>query len=103
MFYIALLAMHFWGATHSSETSSISARKLFWGESSMYFYVGVIVIGIIVPLIVTLIAWVNGAEKMGGAILLLRFICVFIGDLMMRYNIMKGGLYTPLIPGSTMK
>jgi formate-dependent nitrite reductase membrane component NrfD len=66
-------------------------------DSAVSFYIGVIAIGILAPLIITLVIWGNGVEKMSGGVLLLRFLCVLIGDLVMRYNIMKSALYAPVI------
>ena len=47
--------------------------------------------------IITLNVWSGGAEKIDGGILMSRFICVLIGDLVMEYEIMKSGIYMPLL------
>jgi formate-dependent nitrite reductase membrane component NrfD len=96
--FITLLAVHLWGAAHSSEAATASLERLLVGDSSWSFYIGVMGIGIIIPLIITLMAWSAGAESLSGGVIFLRFLCILIGDLMMRYNIMRSGLYTPLIP-----
>ena len=58
---------------------------------------GVILTGIIVPMIITFSIWSTGAGQVGGGLLLLRFLCVVVGDLAMRYSIMKSAVYSPLI------
>ena len=95
--YIGILLIFLWGAVHSSETARVSIKKLLAGDSSLHFYIGVIAIGILIPLVITLMWWGNGIEKLSGGILFLRFICVLIGDLLMRYSIIKGAVYSPLI------
>lgn len=95
--YMGVLVMFIWGTIHSSETARVSIKELLTGDWFIHFYIGVITIGILIPLIITLMVWGNGGDKMGGIVLFLRLICVVIGDLMMRYGIMKGAKYSPLI------
>ncbi|UCB49124.1 MAG: DMSO reductase [Deltaproteobacteria bacterium] len=95
--YMGVLVMFLFGTAHSSETARVSIKGLLKGDSSVRFYVGVVGIGIIIPLILTLVVWGNGVEKMSGVFLFLRFFCVLIGDLVMRYNIMKDAVYSPVV------
>ena len=95
--YMGALLVFLWGSLHSSETTRVSIKGILMGSSSATFYVGVIAIGLIIPLVITLFVWGNEPARIGGGLLFLRFLCVMIGDLAMRYNIMKGALYSPLI------
>ncbi|UCB48102.1 MAG: DMSO reductase [Deltaproteobacteria bacterium] len=95
--YMGALLIFLWGCFHSSETTKRSVKGLLTGVFSAYFYVGVVAIGIIIPLIITLFVWGNEAATLSGSLLCLRFTCVIIGDLATRYSIMKGALYSPLI------
>ncbi|MFH1950587.1 MAG: DMSO reductase [Pseudomonadota bacterium] len=95
--YIAMLAMYLWGTYHSSDTAKESIKRLLIGDSALRFYIGVVVVGIIIPLIITIVLWTGGVEKVGGGTLFIRFLCVLIGDLTMRYGIMKSAIYTPVI------
>jgi formate-dependent nitrite reductase membrane component NrfD len=95
--YMGALLIFLWGCLHSSETTRISIKGILTGVFSAYFYVGVVAVGIIIPLIITVFIWGNEAASVSGGLLSLRFICGMIGDLVMRYNIMKGALYSPLI------
>jgi formate-dependent nitrite reductase membrane component NrfD len=95
--YMGALLIFLWGCFHSSETTRMSIKGILTGVFSAYFYVGVVAVGIIIPLIITLFVWGNEAARVSGGLLFLRFICVMIGDLAMRYSVMKGALYSPLI------
>lgn len=95
--YIGALLIFLWGCLHSFETTRVSIKGILTGVFSAYFYVGVVAVGIIIPLIITLFVWANEAASFSGSLLFLRFACVMIGDLAMRYSIMKGALYSPLI------
>ncbi len=95
--YMGALLMFLWGSVHSSETTRMSIKGILTGVFSAYFYVGVVAVGILIPLIITLFVWGDEATTISGGLLFLRFICVMIGDLAMRYSVMKGALYSPLI------
>jgi len=95
--YAAILVMYLWGTYHSNDTAKESVKRLLAGDSALRFYLGVVVVGIIIPLIITIVFWSGGAENLGGGTLFIRFLCVLLGDLTMRYSIMKSAIYTPLI------
>lgn len=94
--YIALLAIFLWGVHGSSDNGRKSVERLFKGEASLSFYTGVITIGILIPLIITFYIWNSDIEQINGGILITRIICLIIGDLSIRYNILKCALYSPL-------
>ncbi|MFC1869541.1 NrfD/PsrC family molybdoenzyme membrane anchor subunit, partial [Thermodesulfobacteriota bacterium] len=87
--YMATLTIFIWGAYYSSESARVSVKRLLRGDASVRFYIGVIIIGIIIPLIITLFFWKSAVGRMSGGFLITRFVCVIIGDLVMRYSIMR--------------
>lgn len=95
--FIAFLGIFLLGAAHSSTSAQVSIKRLLAGEWSIPFYIGVVAIGIVIPLIITIAAWESDLNSIHSGVLLLRCLCVVIGDLMMRYGIMKNALYPPLI------
>ncbi len=92
--YIAVIVLYLWGTFHSSETAQFSVNRLLKGDISKGFYAGVLAAGIFLPLVITLIMW-------GGSVniflIFLRLAFVFVGDLALRYSIMKSAVYTPLL------
>ena len=95
--YMGALLIFLWGCLHSSETTRMSIKSILTGSSSATFYVVVVAVGLIIPLIITLLVWGNASASVSGSLQFLRVTCVLIGDLAMRYNIMRGALYSPLI------
>jgi len=95
--YMGISGMYLFGTAHTSTVARASVNGLLRGESALRFYVGVIVIGIIIPLMITFVIWGNDASKISGGVLFLRFVCVLVGDLAMRHNIMRSALYAPVI------
>lgn len=89
--FIGALGVYLWGMNHSSENARASLRRMLAGDLSATFYIGVLGVGLLVPVILTLGAW----DGMGT--LLLRFLCVFAGDASMRYCVMRAPVYSPLV------
>ena len=58
------------------------------------FHLGVILAGFATPLLIAPAVWGLGVYRVG---FFLRLIFVFIGDLLLRYSIMKSAYYTPLL------
>lgn len=96
-FYMGALLIFLWGGAHSSDTTKASIKRILAGDSSVLFYLGVLVVGIVIPLIITIVLWGNSSSNPGGGFLVLRFLCVFVGDALMRFYLMKSPLYSPLI------
>jgi len=66
------------------------------GELAPYFYIGVVLIALLIPLIITVYVY---ARPDGATMKLIyaRVICAVIGDLALRYCIFKAARYMPLI------
>ena len=95
--FIVFLGIFLFGAAHASTASKVSIKRLLAGEWSIPFYIGVIVVGIVIPVFITVAIWHSGIGLSNSAVLFLRCVCVIIGDLMMRYGVMKNAMYSPLI------
>lgn len=92
--YIGFLALYLWGTFHTSDTARISVNQLLKGDMAKLFYIGVVAVGLVLPLLLTLIMW-GGSVNAG--LVFLRLVSVFVGDLLMRYTLMKSAVYTPLV------
>ena len=95
--FIGTLAIFLLGFGHSTETAKVSIKRILAGDLSAQFYIGVVAIGIVVPLIITINAWGGSVVDSSAGVLFLRFLCVLIGDLLMRFCIMKSSVHTPLV------
>lgn len=96
--YAGVVILFLWNAWNSSDASRYSVSKMVKGGLlSVIFYVGVVVIGIIL----TVTAVIASMLVVVPSILLYVAIAgVLIGDLSMRYLIMRCGTYAPLLPSS---
>ena len=60
----------------------------------------VVLLGLIFPIVVVVISFITGIENMPAVVLYLSIFCELIGNLTMRYLILKQGVYAPLISSS---
>jgi formate-dependent nitrite reductase membrane component NrfD len=94
VFYAAGIFIHLWVSTYSSPVAKESARLLLKGNMAGLFWLVIILIGIVVPLVLEFT--MGDASKVG---LIVSAVLVLIGNLTFRYAILKAGRYNPLITG----
>lgn len=94
--YVFLTIFYLWNAKHSSLAAQQSLKMLTKGELAPLFYVGVVLIALIVPTLLTILIYAKSIDATAG-VLCLRVGCAIVGDLTLRYCIMKAARYFPLI------
>ena len=95
--YAVFVAIYFWVATYGSETARDSAVRVLKGNIAPAFWLGVVLMGIILPII--LVAPFSLTDNTSPVAFGIASVCAIIGGVMLRYVILKGGLYSPLLPG----
>jgi len=95
--YFVCIVFYVLGTYHSSETAKNSIVQMLTGDDKKYFIVGVAIVGVLVPALITLFLWGSSAGFMFTLMVFVRLLFVLTGDLMMRYTIMKNAYYVPLI------
>ncbi|MBW2066963.1 MAG: polysulfide reductase NrfD [Deltaproteobacteria bacterium] len=94
--YAVMALFYFWNARHGSPAVRASLTVVLKGGLCPLFYVGFLLLGLALPLALTLEFWAK-SQSLHGFFLFLRFLCAFIGDLTLRYLIFKSGRYSPLL------
>ncbi len=94
--YVFLTIFYLWNARHGSLAAQQSLKLLTSGQLAPLFYVGVVLIALIVPTFLTILIYAKSVEPTHG-VLYLRVGCAFFGDLTLRYCILKAARYFPLI------
>jgi formate-dependent nitrite reductase membrane component NrfD len=89
-----LIAIYLWQAAARETTGKESVMEQIRGSSALVFWLGIVILGIIIPLI---IAFVGMVTEMASGILVFGVACEIIGGLSLRYNVLKAGAYSPLI------
>ncbi len=101
--FVMVLCLYLVTARYASNIGSQSIYRILRGDLATVFYPFGAAIGIIFPLAVAVYGLVNGLASMPAAILFSAIICSLIGDLAIRYCILKAALYTPLLPVAASK
>ena len=92
--YAASLFIHLWVSTYNSDEAKDSAMLMLKGDLAILFWMIIVLIGIVVPLVLELTA-----DADASLILVVSAALVLFGNLVMRYTIIKAGLYMPLLSG----
>ena len=91
-----LIVIYLWSATYAMAAGKVSVMELLKGRSALWFWLGVVVCGIVIPGGVSTYSFVGG--EVAHSILFVSIACEIIGGLALRYCILKAGIYHPLIP-----
>ena len=95
-----LLIIFLWSATYMGETAKASVKRLITGALAPVFWIGLIILGIIIPLVASLLSF--GDVHVAPATLFAAILCEIVGGLSLRYCLLKGGMYAPLIITNTL-
>ena len=95
--FAVILIVYLWNTTYSNTAARDAVTRLLGGTIGAFFWVGVILFGIVIPLAVSIATYFTGEAS--SALLLTAVVTEIIGGLSLRYVILKGGIYTPLTSG----
>lgn len=90
-----LIAIYLWRASVRESVGKQSVLEQIRGQSAPVFWGGIVILGIIIPLAVTITSLVAG--ELSSAVLIIGVVCEVIGGLALRYCVLKAGAYEPLV------
>lgn len=91
-----LVVVYLWRASQKGGTGKQSVIEQIQGNASLVFWLGVVTIGIIIPLAIAFSSYF--VHEASATLLLIGVACEIIGGLSIRYSILKVGIYQPLLP-----
>jgi formate-dependent nitrite reductase membrane component NrfD len=89
--YTVCLAIYLWVATYENTAARDAAMRILRGNIASVFWLLVVLLGIIVPIIMLFAAEAT-------AVFIIAGILTIIGGVALRYCILKAGVYSPLVP-----
>jgi formate-dependent nitrite reductase membrane component NrfD len=92
---ILLIVIYLWRASLREAVGKQSVLEQINGSNSAAFWGGVVVLGIIVPVLITIASF--AVNDLPSALLITGVICEVIGGLALRYIVLKAGAYKPLV------
>jgi formate-dependent nitrite reductase membrane component NrfD len=92
---VLLIIIYLWRASKRQEAGKKSVTEQIRGDAAPVFWIGVVILGIIVPLIIAVISQFN---HISPVLLIAGVACEIIGGLSLRYSVLKVGIYNSVIP-----
>jgi formate-dependent nitrite reductase membrane component NrfD len=89
-----LWVTYLWTTSYCGTPGVISVKALVKGRAALPFYFGIVFLGLIIPLAVTVISLASG--NIPSELIAIAAGCEIIGGFSMRYSILKIGVYAPL-------
>ncbi len=94
-----LITIYLWGATYMGPTGKQSVIEIIKGRIAPIMWAGVILCGIIIPFSISILSYF--VSELSPSLLILAVAFEMVGAFTLKYIILKGALYSPLIPSST--
>ena len=98
--YAALLIVYLISVRYTNPTGKLSVQEIVAGRSKGLMWLVVVLLGLAIPMTVVIVSLNTGLENMPAGVLYISILCELVGDLAMRYLILKDGLYSPLVASS---
>jgi formate-dependent nitrite reductase membrane component NrfD len=90
-----LIGIYLWRAANRETTGKKSVLEQIQGNLAPFFWIGIVALGIIVPLGIALVSHLAG--EVSASLILTGVTCEIIGGLTLRYCVLKAGAYKPLV------
>jgi formate-dependent nitrite reductase membrane component NrfD len=93
-----LIVSYLVNANYQSTTAELSVKELIRGKLAWVFWLGIVGLGIVVPLVISIVSWFAGEASTG--LLVFAIVCHTIGAFSLKYGVLKVGIYRPILPKS---
>jgi sulfite dehydrogenase (quinone) subunit SoeC len=98
--FLILIPVYLLSVRYTSQTGQASVRLMVQGKWSPLFWIGVVIIGMVIPLIMVICSFFFGLDAIPAAVFYAAILCGLLGDLITRYLLLRCGMYNPLIQSS---
>ena len=95
--FAVILTVYLWNATYNNVSARDAVARLLGGNIAVFFWIGVVVLGIVIPLGISIGTYF--VESTSTALIIPAAVTEIIGGLSLRYVVLKAGIYTPLTSG----
>ena len=92
---IFIISIYVRNDTYQSKTAKYSAMLLIKGSLSWWFWLGVVALGMVIPLA---IASLSLFTETATQLLIIAIVLHTIGAVALKYVLLKAGVHTPLLP-----
>ena len=99
--YLLLVPVYLMSVRYTSSTGQVSVSYMLKSQWSPLFWIAVVILGMVIPLTAVINSFFTDLEAISTTFLYSAIVSGLIGDLAMRYLILRCGVYGPLIPSSS--
>ena len=96
--FVLLIAVYLISVRYTSPAGKVSVRYMILSKWLPLFWIAVVILGMVVPLVTVSTSFIIGLETIPAVFLYAAIFFGLVGDLAMRYLILRCGLYSPLVP-----
>ena len=96
--FILIVAIYLLSITYRGMAGKFSVREMVVGRWAPLFWVMVVALGMALPLGVVISSLMAGFAAVPLALLYVTILFELLGDLSLRYCILRSGFYSPIIP-----
>lgn len=97
LFNVLLIATLVMNGSYRSATAGFSAKEMISGRAAWAFWIGTVLLGIVVPLAISLqTLW--GAGETTHGLMIAAVVAHTVGAFGLKYCILKVGIYEPILP-----
>ncbi len=89
------IILYLWRASKREMTGKISVLQHIRGELAPFFWIGIVLLGIIIPLVIAFSTYFM--RELSSGFIIFGVACEIIGGLALRYCVLKAGAYKPLV------
>ena len=90
-----MIAIYLWAAARRDTTGKQSVMEQMRGNLSQFFWVGIVVLGIIIPLVIAFTSYF--ASDISSALIIFGVACEIAGGLALRYCVLKASRMLPQV------
>lgn len=96
--FVLLIPVYLISVRYTSLTGKVSVRYMVLSKWLPLFWIAVVILGMVVPIAAVITSFIIGLEASPAAFLYAAILFGLLGDLALRYLILRCGLYSPLVP-----
>ena len=91
-----LIIVYLVNANYQSSTGELSVKELVRGHVAWVFWLGIVLLGIAVPFVISIVGLFTEASPTG--LLIFAICCHTVGAFSLKYGVLKVGIYRPILP-----
>jgi sulfite dehydrogenase (quinone) subunit SoeC len=92
---ILLIVVYLLLASRREAVGKQTVAEQIRGQNAPVFWIGIVILGIVIPVVISAISLIAGEAS--SVLLIIGVVCEVIGGMSLRYVVLKGGAYKPLV------